>query len=120
MRLSTILAVSSIGSATAAAAASAMVPLCKVPQSGDSDVFITCDIEHDDFFAGGGDDSSSSRRNETLKEGTILSVVEYNVDRNGSGGDGSKEAGMDPILKLLSDRTVFPEWDVLIMSEVAR
>lgn len=92
------------------AVVSALTPLCVPPASGEDDVFIQCAVESGSF----------STQNVSLVDGAVVRVVEYNIDRNGAGGDGSREAGMQPILSLLADPTVVPEWDVLIMSEVAR
>ena len=85
-------------------------PLCEIP-SANSDVFINCKIDSgqpnasvDSYY----DDSES------------LIVLEYNIDRNGAGGDGSNEIGLEGITNLLSSSNVPAKWDVLILSEVSR
>ena len=85
-------------------------PLCQPPVTGEDDQFITCEIEQGSFNTTTSPDDFPS----------VVRVVEYNIDRNGNGGDGSREGGIEPILKLLADVNVIPTWDVLILSEVAR
>lgn len=89
----------------------ALPPLCTPPSNPDvDDIHIDCKI----------DTNMESPSEVTPSFEGDLTVLEYNIDRNGAGGDGSREAGMEPILNLLSDATVLPAFDVLLLSEVAR
>jgi len=85
-------------------------PLCTPPLPDADDVYIDCEIETND---------SGSSAEVPPYTGT-LNVVEYNIDRNGSGGDGSRESGLSPILALLSDVSLLPSFDILVLSEVSR
>ena len=91
-----------------AATGSSLAPLCEPPTPDQDDQFISCEIEASNVSEG------------TDPLDTKLTVVEYNIDRNGGGGDGPNEAGMDPITALLSNTDLLPPFDVLFMSEVAR
>lgn len=85
-----------------------LAPLCPLPPYSD-DVHISCATE-----------TGSYATIPRLNVPTQLNIVEYNIDRNGMGGDGDNENGLAPIIKLLSNPLLVPSADVLILSEVAR
>ena len=49
-------------------------------------------------------------------------IAEYNVDRNGFGGDSKLEGGLDKIIHIFRDapREKVPEIDIILLSEMAR
>ena len=99
----------------------ALSPLCVPPVDGD-DIFINCSID-----LGSPNLSSINNPKPLLPQigdlsqiPSSLTVAEYNIDRNGYGGDGSRESGLQSIIDLLHDGSVVPEFDVLLLSEVGR
>ena len=97
-------------SSSPASAASLSSALCTPPAPDQDDTFIECLIEIT---------PPATPLPEPALPPLNLTVVEYNIDRNGRGGDGSKESGLSPIISLLQS-TVLPDFDVLLLSEVAR
>ena len=89
----------------------AVETLCTPPSPGQDDTYIACELER-----------YTPPAKAPLPEGKTndLQTIAYNIDRNGDGGDGSKENGLSPIISLLEDRSIIPEWDILFLSEVAR
>lgn len=49
-------------------------------------------------------------------------ITEYNVDRNGYGGDSPYEGGLDKIINIFKDspRDKVPLPDIILLSEIAR
>lgn len=88
-------------------AVQALKPLCPLPPYED-DVHLSCDTENGNF----------SLDETTHKQDFV--IIEYNIDRNGFGGDGSSETGMSGVIQLLQNRTLTPEGDILLLSEVSR
>jgi hypothetical protein len=86
-------------------------PLCPPPPYED-DVHLSCATESG-FF-------SSIKTDCERFPVTSLNIVEYNIDRNGYGGDGSAENGLQPIIDLLQNSSLVPSGDIFLMSEVAR
>eukprot|EP00164_Ancoracysta_twista_P000693 GFYU01000917.1.p1 GENE.GFYU01000917.1~~GFYU01000917.1.p1 ORF type:complete len:385 (+),score=82.75 GFYU01000917.1:41-1156(+) len=84
-------------------------PLCPNPSTvpADDDVHIKCKMESASFI-----DQPAPAKGELL-------VMAYNIDRNGRGGDGHREGGMQPFLDLFTNGHV-PMPDVLLLSEVSR
>jgi len=82
-----------------------LAPLCPLPPYED-DVHLSCNTESGSF-------SSIPHYNVPSE----LNIVEYNIDRNGYGGDGSNESGLDAIIKLLSNPLLIHSPDVLVLSE---
>lgn len=86
----------------------ALAPLCPLPPYKD-DVHLSCATESGSFT--------------TIPHYNVpseLNIVEYNIDRNGYGGDGDNESGLDAIIKLLSNPLLVQSPDVLVLSEVGR
>ena len=86
-------------------------PLCAPPTQTQDNVFIDCKLEYH---------SPTNLKPSKAANVNDLRTIAYNIDRNGDGGDGSKEGGLTPIISLLEDYTVVGEWDVLFLSEVSR
>jgi len=86
------------------------VPLCNPPTDPSDDVFINCESDVGSFSPPGPPPSLPKN----------LTIMTYNIDRNGLGGDGDRELGMGPIISLLNDTSVLPQFDVLLLTEVAR
>lgn len=92
-------------------------PLCPLPPY-DDDVHLNCETENGDF--------SSLQNSIDLKnifkedEPIELNIIEYNIDRNGYGGDGTNESGLDPIISLLQNSNLIPIPDIITLSEVGR
>ncbi|EAS02789.1 endonuclease/exonuclease/phosphatase family protein (macronuclear) [Tetrahymena thermophila SB210] len=72
---------------------------------------IECQIQTGSFLP------ESSLQSNEIKSFDQLKVVEYNIDRNGFGGDGPNEKGIQPIIDALK---TLGDADVIILSEVAR
>ena len=87
----------------------ALAPLCPLPPYPEDDIHLSCSTESGSF--------STIPHYNTPSE---LYIVEYNIDRNGYGGDGDNESGLDAIIKLLSNPLLIHSADILILSEVAR
>lgn len=85
----------------------ALSPLCPLPPY-DDDVHLNCITEFGSYAP------------PNPKASNSLTFLEYNIDRNGLGGDGSNEQGLGAIVNLLQNRSVIPDFDVLVLSEVAR
>mmetsp|Transcript_20694 Transcript_20694/g.41399 ORF Transcript_20694/g.41399 Transcript_20694/m.41399 type:complete len:340 (+) Transcript_20694:114-1133(+) len=95
-----------------AGAAAALSPLCVPPAPGQDDTYIDCEVEVE------GPKGIAYQPAALLDDGELV-VLEYNIDRNGGGGDGSNEGGLEPIIDLLKSDAL-PDFDVLILSEVSR
>jgi endonuclease/exonuclease/phosphatase family metal-dependent hydrolase len=89
-----------------------LAPLCTPPAEGSDDAFISCQVETDSH--------ATNYVVDPAVDPNKLVIVEYNIDRNGEGGDGDNEQGLDPIINLLSTPDAVPEFDILFISEVAR
>lgn len=99
--------------------------LCVPPVDGEQDIYLNCSIDTgepspvdriDPLPASTvryGEEESNQNKNQ-------FTVAEYNIDRNGYGGDGSHEEGINALISLLHDTSVIPEFDVLLLSEVGR
>jgi endonuclease/exonuclease/phosphatase family metal-dependent hydrolase len=87
---------------------SALPPLCPPPPY-DDDVHLSCAVEHGSY--------ATTSQNIDM---SLINIVEYNIDRNGFGGDGSKESGLDSIIDLLTNQSLVPFAHMFVMSEVAR
>lgn len=86
-----------------------MKTLCQYDNS--KALTITCSIDSGSFLP-------ISEKNNTSKiPWDELIIVEYNIDRNGKGGDGPNEKGLDPIVEVLLS---LGHIDIIILSEVAR
>lgn len=86
-------------------------PLCPLPPfKNNDDVHLSCEVEVGSY-------TKVSHYN-LPSDG--LNIVEYNIDRNGYGGDGDNENGLEPIIKLLSNPLLIHSPDILVLSEVGR
>ena len=56
---------------------------------------MNCQIETGSFLPSSTSNSTNSTNWKNLR------IVEYNIDRNGRGGDGPNEDGLDPIVEAL-------------------